>query len=216
MPRRLSANSLSYANYSRMVAKKSGPKTTVPQVKAIVRKAMHAEEEEKYAIINQSYGVSTTVGLYVLTNTSQGSSGGTHIGDECRLKSLWLRYNVTVADASNQVRLILFIWKPNLAYAAPAALNILKTVTVPNQMTSCYNEDGEDMYHILYDKVHFVSAVGPVQAGALIKRKLNLKMDFATGSSNASNNVYLLLVSDSGAVSDPTVNFTSRIAFTDS
>jgi len=152
----------------------------------------------------------------VLSNTSQGSSGGTHIGDECRLKSLWFRYNVTVADASNQVRVILFIWKPNLSYASPAALNILKTVTTPNQMTTCYNEDGEDMYRILYDKVHFLSAVGPVQAGALVTRKLNLKMDFATGLSNGSNNVYALLVSDSGAASDPTVNFTSRIAFTDS
>lgn len=215
MPRKLSTNSMSYGNYVRRVTKFNSAKTTVPQVKAIVRKAIHAEEEEKYAIINASYGVATAPGLYVLTNTSQGSSGGTHIGDECRLKSLWFRYNVTVADASNAVRVILFIWKPNLAYAAPAALDILKTVTTPNQLTSCYEEDGEDMYRILYDRVHFVSAVGPVQTGALVTRKLNLKMDFATGSSNASNNVYVLLVSDSGAVSDPTVNFTSRISFTD-
>jgi hypothetical protein len=188
---------------------------TVPQVRRIVKSALHKDEEEKYAIINQSYSVSTTPGLYVLTNTAQGSSGGTHVGDECRLKSLWFRYNLTVADASNALRVILFTWKPNLGYASPAALNILKTVTTPNQLTSAYQEDGEDMYHILYDRVHFVSAVGPVQAGGLVKRKLNQKMDFSTGSSNGSNNIYLLLVSDSGAASDPTFNFTSRVAFTD-
>lgn len=195
--------------------KKVSKVATVPQVKSIVKRALHKDEEEKYAIVQASYSVSTTAGIYSLANTSQGSSGGTHIGDECRLKSIWFRWQTIVADTYNVVRIIVFVWKPNIGFATPAALNILKTVTTPNQLTTCYNEDGEDMYHILYDNViPMVTGNTNTKVGKFQKR-LNLKQDFLTGSSNCSNNIYVLLISDSGAAADPTVNFTSRIAFTD-
>lgn len=189
---------------------------TIPQVRRIVKRAIHVDEEEKYAIVQGSYTVNTTAGIYNLANTAQGSSGGTHIGDECRLKSVWFRWAMGVADVSNVMRVILFVWHPNMGFATPAATSILKTVTPPNQITSCYQEDGEDQYTILYDRVQPLVTVGdnynPV---GLFTRKLNLKQDYTTGSSNCSNNIFLLLISDSGAVSDPYIYFTSRVAFTD-
>lgn len=190
---------------------------TVPQVRRIVRSALHKDEEEKYAIVQAAYTVNTTCGIYNIANTSQGSSGGTHVGDECRLTSIWIRWAMGVADVTNVMRMIVFVWKPNMAFVAPAATSILKTVTPPNQITSCYNEDGEDQYTILYDLVQPLSTIGgtPSNPCGVFKRKLNLKQDYATGSSNCSNNIYVLLVSDSGAVTDPYVYFTSRVGFTD-
>lgn len=195
----------------------SNQPATVKQVRKIVKKALHKDEEEKYAIVQASYSVSTTAGVYNIANTSQGSSGGTHVGDECRLKSIWFRWAMGVADVSNVMRIIIFVWHPLMSFASPAALNILKTTTTPNQITSCYQEDGEDQYTILYDKVQPLCTSGdnynPV---GIFKKKLNLKQDYATGSSNCSNNIYVLLISDSGAASDPYIYFTSRVAFTDS
>ena len=191
---------------------------TVPQVRRIVKRALHKDEEEKYAIVQASYTVSITPGIYTIANTSQGSSGGTHVGDECRLRSIWFRWAMGVADVTNVMRVIIFVWHPLMSFAAPAATNILKTVTPPNQITSCYQEDGEDQYTILYDHVQALGTVAgtPSNPVGLFRRKLNLKQDYATGSSNCSNNLYVLLVSDSGAVTDPYIYWTSRVAFTDS
>lgn len=191
-------------------------KATPIATKSYVRRLIARNEEEKYAIVQASYTVNTTPGIYSLANTSQGSSGGTHVGDECRLKSIWFRWAMGVADVSNVMRVIIFVWHPNIALGTPAATQILKTVTVPNQITSCYQEDGEDMYTILYDRVQSLSTLaGTSNPVGMWQRKLNLKQDYTTGSSNCSNNIFVLLVSDSGAVTDPYIYFTSRIAFTD-
>lgn len=190
---------------------------TIPQVRSIVKRALRSNEEEKYAIVHGSYSVSTTAGVYSLSNTSQGSSGGGHIGDECRLKSIEFRWDAIVADTTNFLRVILFVWKPNMTLTGtPADTDVLKTTTPPNMITSCYEEDGEDMYRVLYDKVILLTTNGDnaIAVGKMY-RKLNLKQDYTTSSSNCSNNIFLLLISDSGAVSHPTFNFTSRIAFTD-
>lgn len=188
-----------------------------PEVRHIVRQALRSDEEMKYALISASYSVTSTSGIYNLANTSQGDTGGEHIGDECRLRDIQLRWHVTCADNLNTVRMIVFVWKPQMAFAGPAAINILKTVTPPFQLTSPYQEDGEDQYRILYDKVVCLglSAGSPLHVYGKWKRKLNIKQDYQTSSSNCSNNIYILLVSDSAAVVDPTIDFVTRIGFTD-
>lgn len=203
------------ANKSLMARNVSKPLSAY--VRKTVKRVLHNEEEEKYAIVHASYSVSTAAGVYSLSNTSQGASGGAHIGDECRLRSIEFRWNAIVGDTYNIIRCIIFVWKPNMALTGtPADLDILKTVTPPNQLTSCYEEDGEDMYRILYDKNIVLVTGGDNQAASgVVTRKLNLKQDYTTGSSNTSNNIFVLLISDSGAVAHPTFNFTSRIAFTD-
>lgn len=87
----------------------SNQPATVKQVRKIVKKALHKDEEEKYAIVQASYSVNTTCGIYNIANTSQGSSGGTHVGDECRLKSIWFRWQMGVADVTNVMRIIIFV-----------------------------------------------------------------------------------------------------------
>ena len=103
---------------------------------AYVKRLIKRNEEMKYAIIDASYNATTTPGLYCLTNTSQGDSGGTHIGDESVMKNLELRLIASVADATNSVRVILFRWKPNIGYVVPGAGSILKDANSPSKRTS--------------------------------------------------------------------------------
>lgn len=172
----------------------------------------------KYAIINTTYDASTTPGLYCLSNTSQGDNGGTHVGDESVMKNLELRMLISVADATNSVRVVLFRWKPNIGYVAPGAGSILKDATTLGNLTSCYLEDGEDQYQVMYDELFLLAAAGgnPEQVSRNIKRTFNLRCDFTTGTSNSSNMLYLMLISDSAAVTHPKVQFMSKIGFTDS
>lgn len=182
-----------------------------------VKRVIARNEEMKYAIVSNTYSAVTTVGVYSLSNTAQGSSGGTHVGDECTLKNLEMRMLVTVADATNVVRATIVRWKPNLGYAACSAAAIYKTTTAGLVLTSGFQEDGEDMYTVLYDEVFCLAAAGgcPEQIYRLIKRKFNFHQDYLTSTANTSNNLYLLLSSDSGAVTDPQVQFFSKIGFTD-
>ena len=85
---------------------------TVPEYVVLLKRALHKDEEEKYAIVQASYTVSITPGIYTIANTSQGSSGGTHVGDECRLRSIWFRWAMGVADVTNVMRVIIFVWHP--------------------------------------------------------------------------------------------------------
>lgn len=182
-----------------------------------VKRLIAKNEEIKYANVNNQISPSTTVGIYTLANTTQGVGGGSHVGDECILKSLWLRYTMNVADISNFLRIIIFVWKPNMGYVAPSASSILKTTTTPYNLTSMYQEDGEDQYKILYDVTHCLSTQGgtPYVKSETIQRKLNLQQDYITGSSNCSNNLYILLVSDSAVPTDPFITWSSRVGFTD-
>lgn len=192
-------------------------KKAKPATQTYVKRLIKANEELKYANVNNQISPTTTPGIYTLANTSQGSSGGQHLGDECVLKSLWLRYTMNVADVSNYLRMIIFVWKPNLGYVAPAASSILKTTTNPYNLTSMLNEDGEDQYKILYDVTHCLAtnAGTPYIKSETIQRKLNLRQDYLTGSSNCSNNIYLLLVSDSAVPTDPFITWSSQVGFTD-
>jgi len=117
-------------------------RSKVVATKSYVKRLIKSNEEMKYANVNNQISPSTTPGIYTLANTSQGSSGGQHLGDECILKNLWLRYTMNVADVSNYLRMIIFVWKPNLGYVAPSAAAILKTTTNPYNLVSMYNEDG--------------------------------------------------------------------------
>lgn len=189
---------------------------TVPQVRSIVRRAIAKDEEIKFAEVNSSYTVSTTAGIYNLANTTQGADGGSHLGDECVLH--WLRFSVNmgVADVDNFIRMIIFVWKPNMAYAAPAASSILKVTTALTNLTSPLQDDGADQFRILHDQVYTLSTTSGFSNRAFVlRKKFRLKQDYTTGSSNCSNNIYVLLVSDSAAVTDPYVRFSSQIGFSD-
>lgn len=216
MPRRLSSNSMAYGNYVRRVTKFNMPKTTVPQVKSIVKRAIARDEEIKFAEVNASYTVSTTIGLYNLANTTQGADGGSHLGDECVLHWLRFSFNMGVADVDNFIRMIIFVWKPNMSYVAPSASSILKVTTALTALTSPLQDDGADQFRILHDQVYTLSTTsGLSNRAAVIRKKFRLKQDYLTGSSNCSNNIYVLLVSDSAAVTDPYVRYSSQIGFSD-
>lgn len=199
------------------------PRTSIkakrPKVasQAYVKRLIRRNEEMKYAIINASYNATTTPGLYCLSNTSQGDTGGSHIGDESTMRNLELRLIASVADATNSVRVILFRWKPNIGYVAPGAGSVLKDASSPGNLTSLYLEDGEDQYQVMYDEVFLLAAAGgnPEQVSRHIRRKFTLKCDFLTSTSNASNMIYLMLLSDSSATTHPSVQFMSKIGFTD-
>lgn len=184
---------------------------------AYVKRLIKRNEEMKYAIIDASYNATTTPGLYCLTNTSQGDSGGTHIGDESVMKNLELRFIASVADATNSVRVILFRWKPNIGYVVPGAGSILKDANSPSNLTSLYQEDGEDQYQIMYDELFLLAAAGgnPEQISRRIRRNFNIRCDFLTSTSNSSNMIYLMLISDSSTTTHPSVQFMSKIGFID-
>lgn len=212
--KRARATSTMTSGFKKRYAKRAKP-TVATQ--SYVKRLIKRNEEVKYANVSNTYSVTTTPGVYSLSNTSQGTTGGQHLGDECILKNLEMRFLVSVADSTNVVRVTIFRWKPNIAYVGASAAAVYKTVTAPLALTSVFLEDGEDMYTILYDEVICLAAAGgnPEQVYRLIRRQLNYKQDYLTSSSNCSNNIYMILTSDSTAATDPQFQFFSKIGITD-
>ena len=187
-----------------------------PGVKSYVRRAIGRAAEVKFTTAKATTSVDVTPTLVALGNCAQGNTGGTHIGDVTTIVNMELRYYLTVADLNNLLRVIVFKWKPNMGYIAPTGGDILKDAA-SYPLISAYEEDGNDQYSIIYDRLHrMVSGTSTAQGqGSFMISGKAWKQEYLTGSSNCSNNLYLLVVSDSGVAVHPTITWYSRVGFTD-
>jgi len=192
-------------------------KGVAPGVKNYVRRAIGRAAEVKYVSAKTTTSVDVTPTIISLANSSQGSTGGTHVGDACTVVSMELRYYLTIADTTQLLRVILFKWKPNMGYIAPAGADIIKDATSPWNLVSAYEEDGNDQYSIIYDRLHrLVASTSDAQAQASFKISgKSWKQEYLTATANCSNNIYMMLISDSGVVVHPTITWYSKIGFTD-
>ena len=191
-------------------------KSVSPGIKQYVRRAITRASERKFVSTTGVYDVTTTPAIYSIGASAQGINGGQHIGDKCYLKEAHLRFIATCVDTTNLVRVTMFRWKPNMAYITPVAADIYKSVVAGTSLVSEFQEDAADQYEILYDELINLSLASEVTAVRRIRlNNLSAMQDYTSGTASCSNNIYLLMVSDSTAVTHPNVLFYSRTGFTD-
>lgn len=153
-----------------------------------------------------------------LLQIPQGTGEGQRVGDHVMLQKVMLRWQITLADNTNTVRFILFQWKQ---YTGPSGTDILN-LTSPDYNTipfiAPYNVTTDSSYKILMDRTYVVDTDDPViRAQKLIYKGITQKINFqsAAGTSATYNQLYLLVVSDSGATSHPAVNLTADMFYKD-
>lgn len=158
--------------------------------------------------------VSTTVSttpspISILGGLVQGITDlGSRVGDEISITKFALHYSSMLADPSNVVRIIIFVWC-DFNSVAPVASDILDDST--NSITQLYGPLNEDnlkarRFRILYDKRLLLSSTRNYIGGSVIRTfKKPLSIVFSGGSSSVARNMpYLMVFSDSAAVTHPT------------
>lgn len=211
---------------------KLAPKTK-RAVKAIVKRAIRADQEIKHfnVIPDQSYAplaVTNTMSgpgavLTCLTNVTQGVGDSDRIGDTLTPIRLNFRYTLNYGDTYNNVRVILFRWKPAAAISGAfpngnQILNVAGMTVAENFPLAPYNRDLVDQYTILYDRTHTLNSVNSINA---ISKKVSLKLSkkeirFTAATSDHSRGIWLFAISDSAGVPNPGLIFTSELLYTDS
>lgn len=183
------------------------------QRKQVVRIA-NANVEYKIKNVTFSSDIDNAGGVAELigSNVAAGTGDSNRIGDKISLSRVYLNISFRIpngGDHTNVIRCILFQWKNP---TTPTVSSILSTT---NDYNSVYDHDGRQNYKILYDKHIDLSYYGPAQKSYQIKIK-NLARTVTYLSSTAQKNaVYILLISDSGAVLNPNVDYNCRSYYTD-
>lgn len=154
-----------------------------------------------------------------LSNIPLGNTDNTRVGNHIHLNQLNFRSTILTADATNVVRVIIFKWKENDSFNPPNIAQILINgpSLVPDTV-SHYNRETTEAYQILRD----VTITGMNNSDSLIQKlnfsiKLSGKTQYYTDAGTAGlNKLYVLYLSDSAAVPNPTINWMAELLYTDS
>lgn len=217
---------------------KSSGKGKAPQVTRVVSRAINKKVkyqlnknlEKKFLIRSQATTASTTWSFFRLTDVPQSStvdqSDSTRIGDRIRVSSLYVNYGLTCADAHNKVRIIIFQYKEqdDGATTLPNATILLQSPsTYPFLSTFNHDHKMSGDFTVLYDRFHLLSNTAEEQSRVYVQKRsikiskkyLARNIQFVGGGVNGKNHVYMAFISDSSAISHPSVAVYSKLLYTD-
>lgn len=159
---------------------------------------------------------STSGSFHSLSDLTVGTDDGQRLKHQISLKSLHLNVCAYPADATNILRFIVFQYFDD---SFPTTANILQSTSSTNSWLSPYNFDNAKAFRILYDSSKMLNGVA--KPGIVFNKYVKLtkarkNVEYSGTTSNGLNKVYLLVVSDSTAVSHPTFKGIATLTYTDS
>lgn len=132
-------------------------------------------------------------------------------GEQIKCFSMFMRYTVTLADATNIVRVVLFSDKESNG-SVPSVANILApTVGVLSPM----NADNRQRFKVHHDSTYALGSGHEVVATKVYKRYGRVMSTTLGATTPRANHLYLLVIDDSNAASHPTVEYFSRLSYSD-
>lgn len=201
--------------------RKGKKRATVPKaVRAYVKSQQTRQLETKYYNwFSNTLSPDYSGTLFDITSyISAGTTVSGRVGDSINLREIEWRGQITSADTHNFVRVALFQWRTDSAIDAPTAGDVLETVDALLAPTTLWNWDRRAEYKVLWDKTYYLDAADDTAvqfSGKIGPRKLKLPVLYNPGVNTGMNHVYLMLISDSGAVSHPQVNWDMRFKYKD-
>ena len=170
---------------------------------------------EKKFYTTQSNNTYDFSGSFIrLAEIAEGSGVDQREGDTIEVNRVDLHFQVAKADTNNTVRFIVFSKETNVQ--PTSATEILES-TSQYAIISEYQQERLYSFKVLYDKCVTVNAdkeVSPVY-NVSIPMKIKCKFSGATSISAGSRDLWLLIISDSGAATHPSVLLRTNTKFTD-
>lgn len=184
--------------------------------KQYVKRQIRKQQELKYYSNSGNVTVDYSGAVYPLTNIPQGDSDTARDGDAFIPTSIQLRYNVTVADATNLVRVMVVRYN-NYISGDISVNSVLQTIGSFEAPITAYSFDNRQNFTVIYDKCHALDTYNSIQSVDLSLPLAKKTVQYAAASSTAGTNRYwLLVISDSAAATHPSIKYYIRVQFTDS
>lgn len=193
---------------------------SAPRAKKRTQRSLAAfAHEPKYIVATLlPVGIDNTGTMGAFTMPAQGDSILTRDGDQVVLGDLKVRVTCGAGDATNLVRFMIFQWFPDNNIDAPAFGKILDdTVTWPVGSPIINAKANRWKFNMLADMTKPVSTNGPAvtfQEFTIPRDRLR-KVFFNQGATTGRNLLYYAAISDSGAVTHPTLGFSMPLVFYD-
>lgn len=193
-------------------------------VNKVVKRAMHRTEETKRTANDSSTAVSTTTQPVGFLYPVQGTASNERIGDNIENYSFRMNYTlVWSGDLYNVCRIIIFQWHPD---DVPVTSEIFFPSINPGSIPILqYEEKYSQQFKVLYDKIHIVTgaAAGVPNSNSLVngrvfipQKKLNKISKFrAFDSSDCTNKIYFLVLSDSNVTTHPVCRYSYKFEYKD-
>lgn len=188
--------------------------------KAQIAKIISRREEVKFidAIMNSTSITSTAV-TSAISAPSQAVGQQSRVGDSIRLLSISCKQGIICSDTTNFLRVIIWTYKQSTSLAAATTATILSPG--PGGAISVFsplNFANRKLYKIHYDKIYSLSLNGPACCDDEYRVNIPPKyqqVDFDAAAQTGTNIVHITYLSDSNAVSHPTMQGTWRTFFND-
>lgn len=191
-------------------------------LKKNIIKAVKAMPEPKNHYTSQTpLTISYSGNIFPLCNPAQGDTSQTREGDRCTQVHVSLRGTIIsngVPGDYNLMRVIMFYWKVDSAARLPAMADILQASYAASAITPLspvvVGQSANDL-EILSDRTYSMTEYEGSAINFHINKKLNKKIYFNATATTGKNQLYIMFVSDDGAVSYPSMQFISNVTFKD-
>lgn len=176
-----------------------------------IRRVVKGLMEHKYAEALQSATAQSSTPTFTkITMPSQGDAFNNREGDEIIFSSIKGRWATIGADATNICRYIVIKWLQDDLAAPPVAADIFQSpVSIPWLSQFIANKSARAKFHVLYDSIANLSLNGTNQAIRNISigsKKLG-KVKFNPALLTGKGTIWVITVSDSSAVTHPTISY---------
>lgn len=171
--------------------------------------------EKRFQDTSLTGGVSNSGSLLLLTPNNIPRDG-----NQISLAGMYGKWKCTLGDSYNDMRVIVFIWKPD---TTPSLTSVLDPTAVAANRgaTANYNIPNAGLYKVLYDKTIIVDGNDPTSAiqNINLKRQVNkhrvIYDDDAASATTGQYRLYLVAVGDSGVTPHPEIELDARVSYTD-
>lgn len=219
MPSRFSTSSMIQSRGRRRYRRRYPRKNLARKVRTVSRRVnrlYRQRETKRFDTDALGAAISTTGTFYLLNGIAQGNDVINRDGNEVYIHKLNFKISLFNADSSNKIRVIIFIDSQANA-AAPSVSDVLQDAANYPILTPL-NYDNKKRFRILLNKVFVTDTDDPTSTFQLY-RKIGRKVQYSGSAGGIAtikrNSLFLLLISDSNASSHPTIDYISRIYFTE-
>lgn len=187
--------------------------------RAQIQRMISKNEELKYFdTVFNTVSVSSTGSAYSVSLVPQGDDVNSRDGDSLKAVALDFRFTLTVSDATNAFRVIVFQYLENTAIQAPIITQILDTATITGVNAPYLFYRRKNSTRVLIDKTYNLATSTDTAVIAThwkIPIKSHQMMEFTPGLTTGYNTIIVALISDSTAAAHPTLGGLARLTYTD-